>query len=87
MLLFIALTAATGTFTLYPGPAAPDSRIEAITQRGPIYEMIVRCDEGSAIMTYSPVEQLYCSPLHVCSSNRTAVIARSCSGGTSQIDK
>lgn len=87
MLFVVAITAATSTFTLYPGPAAPDQRIEAITQRGPIYEMIVRCDEDAAILTYSPVERLYCSPQHVCGSDRTEAIARSCSGGTSRTIK
>ena len=35
-------------FTLYPGSKTPDARIEAITDRGPIKELIVRCPVGTA---------------------------------------
>lgn len=65
-------------FTLYPGSRAPDARIEAITDRGPIRELIVRCPAGTAIVTYSPVERLYCTPRLRCDADIEAVIARSC---------
>lgn len=83
MLALVALVANTSTFTIYPGPNSPDDRVEAITQRGPIYELIVKCDEGSAILSYSPAERLYCTPGHVCGPDRSAIIARSCAGGRS----
>lgn len=65
-------------FTLYPGNRAPDSRIEAITDRGPIKELIVRCPVGTTIVTYSPVERLYCTPRLRCEVDLDTVIARSC---------
>lgn len=66
------------TFTLYPGSAAPDTRIEAVTDRGPILEMIIRCPVGIAIITYSRAERLYCSPDLACDRDMDAIVARSC---------
>jgi hypothetical protein len=66
------------TFTLYPGKKAPDARVEAITDRGPIKELIVRCPVGTAIITYSPVERLYCTPQLRCTGDMNEVIARTC---------
>lgn len=67
------------TFTLYPGPqSAIDPRIEAITERGPILELIVRCPVGTAIISYSRVERLFCTPRLECDRDQDAVIARSC---------
>ncbi len=66
------------TFTLYPGKNTPDARIEAITDRGPIKEMIVRCPVGTAIITYSPVERLFCTPQMHCTADMNSVIARTC---------
>ena len=75
------LIAFAGTFTLYTGPAAPDPRIKAITQRGAIYELIINCDPGSAIATYSPAEWLYCTPALRCDRDRRRVVSASCRGG------
>jgi hypothetical protein len=53
-------------------------RVEAATDRGPIIEIIVRCPAGVAILSYSKVERLYCSPSHVCHRSMAETIARSC---------
>lgn len=74
----IVLATATAPFTIYPGNAAPDPRIEAVTRRGPIYELIVKCPSGTAILSYSPIEQRYCTPKWSCMANREAAIAESC---------
>ncbi|MEW5964135.1 MAG: hypothetical protein AB1749_11290 [Pseudomonadota bacterium] len=66
------------TFTLYPGKKATDARVEAITDRGPIKKLIVRCPVGTAIITYSPVERLYCTPQLRCMADMETVIARTC---------
>lgn len=75
------LAAAASAFTLYSSPAGPTPRIEALTQRGPIYEMIVNCGNGTAIINYSPVERLYCAPVSGCTSDRNAVLQMSCGTG------
>ena len=74
----VASVILAGTFTIYSGPGLPDGQIEAITDRGPILEMIVRCRSGSAIISYSKVERLYCDPRLVCEASREAVIRRTC---------
>jgi hypothetical protein len=65
-------------FTFYPDSNYPDQRIEAITQIGPIYELIVRCGKGSAIISFSPIEELYCSPKGSCDPQLDVIIDRTC---------
>lgn len=77
--MLAALAATTnGIITLYSGANAPEPRIEAITDRGPILEMIVRCRTGSAIISYSKLERLYCDPRLRCDANQDTVIRRTC---------
>lgn len=71
-------TASAGIITLYSGVNAPDARVEAITDRGPILEMIVRCRQGSAIISYSKMERLYCDPQLRCNADKDLVIRRTC---------
>jgi len=66
------------TFTLYPGQSASETRFEAITDRGPILEIVLSCPAGTAIITYSRVERLYCTPQLRCERDLEAVIAESC---------
>lgn len=66
------------TFITYLGPNVPDRRIEAIVDRGPIIELIIRCSVGTAIITYSKPEALYCGPSGACGGNRDQVIRRAC---------
>ncbi len=78
MLAHIGAALAVATFTVYSGPKAADTRIEAVTDRGPILELIVRCPQGTAIITYSKVERLYCDPRLVCDTTKEPVVTRSC---------
>ena len=78
ILLTLALSAATlssavaANFTLYPGFRDRDALIEAATDKGLIVEIILRCERTpsgkikSGIMTYSKVENLYCSSKNRC---------------------
>lgn len=82
------LTLVAANFTAYPdfgdkGIATPrgverNLRIEATIDRGPIAELIVRCPKGTAIISYSKVERLFCSPRHVCDRDLGRVVAKSC---------
>jgi hypothetical protein len=76
MTLITALLATN--FTLYLGPNNATPQIEAITDRGLILEMIVKCSSGNAIITYSKVEKVYCGPRRACSGNQATVIQRAC---------
>jgi len=60
-MLFAALAANT-IITLYPGFDDPSARVEAFTDKGPIYELIVACPVGSTIISYSKAERLFCGP-------------------------
>lgn len=66
------------TTTIYMPEGRPLPRIEAITDRGPILEMIVQCRKGTAIMSYSKIENVYCGPRGGCTKDRDAIIARLC---------
>lgn len=88
MIRELAVAAIATNFTAYPGygdrniasPPAANSevRIEATTNRGPIVELIVRCPGGSAIMSYSKTERLYCTPRMRCSKNLQETLAQTC---------
>ena len=65
-------------FTVYPPPTGTPPRVEAITDKGPILELIVRCPQGSAIISYSKVERLFCGPRMKCGSNREAALKQAC---------
>ncbi len=76
-------------FTVYPSlgggapvsplPAErPQARVEAVTDRGPILELIIGCPAGAAIISYSKVERLYCSPQLTCNRNMHAIVIEVC---------
>ena len=78
----------TANFTAYPafgdrGTATPrkverNPQIEATTDRGPIVELIVRCQNGTAIISYSKIERLYCSPKAVCTKQLGRTVDQAC---------
>ena len=88
MLIATALAFSLASYTAYPAfgdrsgvqpPAAvAQPRIEATTDRGPIVEMIVRCPKGTAIISYSKIERLYCSPKQSCNRSLGTIVARAC---------
>lgn len=77
-----ALTVATG-FTLYPaygdrGHPPVDPRLEVAIDKGLIYELIISCDEGSATLSYSKVEGLFCTAYRGCTPNSHIAMSRAC---------
>ena len=74
-LAFLTITVSTAfaaNFTLYPGFRDRDALVEAATDEGLIVEVILRCERTSSgkiksgIMTYSKIENLYCSSKNRC---------------------
>jgi hypothetical protein len=65
-------------FTDYPVFIAPDNVVEAVTARGPLLELIVRCPDGTGILSYSKIEALFCSSKHVCFADWRAAVADTC---------
>ena len=85
------LALATAGFTTYPGfgdtaspvmprptTSIPALKIEALVDRGPIVEMIIRCGAHTAIISYSKVEKLYCTPKMACNSALDKTLAATC---------
>ena len=62
----------------YPGFLKHTGVIEAYTDRGPIVEMIVRCKAGVGIISYSKIDEKYCSSKMTCSTSRAKAIAETC---------
>ena len=65
--------------TDYPGFSRPHAQVEAIIDRGPIQELIVKCGaEGTAIISYSKLDRRFCTPRLQCDPSLRAVVARTC---------
>lgn len=88
MLTLASASLIATTLTTYPGygdrsigeprAAVQHPRVEAVIDRGPIAELVVRCRAGTAIVSYSKVEKLYCGPGGACAASLGAVVARAC---------
>ena len=87
MVSVLASVTLMSAFATYPAfgdrpPVVPRAgaapRIEATIDKGPILEMHVRCRRGAAIISYSKVERVYCSPQGRCAGNLGRVLAASC---------
>ncbi|MGQ0672745.1 MAG: hypothetical protein ACT4N2_07700 [Hyphomicrobium sp.] len=74
----IAVAAAAGNFVDYPGFLHPGARIEAVLDRGIIAELIVKCPQGSGIVSYSKAEKVFCTPHGGCTPSIKKAIARTC---------
>jgi len=74
----LVLTTSTPFIQYAPPSNRRPPRIEAVIDRGPIFELIVRCSSGTAIVSYSKVERLYCGPKGGCGGNRDEVFRKSC---------
>ncbi len=61
-----------------PKSIGSNSRVERAIDKGLIVELIVRCDRGVAIISYSKVERLFCTPKLVCRLKMSDVVAQSC---------
>ena len=76
------LAVATG-FSLYPafgdrGYPPIDPRIEAAIDKGLIYEIIIGCGNGTAIVSYSKVERLFCTLHDGCMPSSKQALAYAC---------
>ena len=70
--------AAAAIFSDYPAFLKKGGVVEAYTDRGPIVEMIVRCPTGTGIISYSKVEQLFCSSKMHCFGRLQPAVAETC---------
>lgn len=72
------LAAATTGFIYYPGFTEPGQPIEALIDKGPIVEMIVRCEHGTGIIAASKYEGLFCTADFTCFRTLRPALARTC---------
>ena len=69
---------ATNIFSLYPGLIRPGFEIQAVTDKGPVLELIVACNPGEGMMSYSKIERLFCLPDAVCYHDLKRAMAKLC---------
>jgi hypothetical protein len=62
----------------YPAFLKRSGVVEAYTDRGPIVEMIVRCPQGTGIISYSRIDNRYCSSKMHCFDRLNAAVAETC---------
>ena len=73
-----------GTYPVYgdkigAGAVAPaQPYVEAAVDKGLIVELIVRCEKGTAILSYSKIENVYCGPLGGCIAKANVAVAKAC---------
>lgn len=82
MLSLLQAAVAAG-FSFYPAlgdlpNANMDPRIEAAIDKGTIYELVVTCNDGTAILSYSKVERLFCTAYSGCMSGQASAISEAC---------
>jgi hypothetical protein len=77
-------TVSTG-FVEYPGinarPALDVGRakVEAVTDLGPIQELIVKCaGNGTAIVSYSKIDKVFCGSRNQCDTSLPAMVRKVC---------
>jgi hypothetical protein len=78
-LLFVFADVNYTPFIDYPGFVHAEAIMEAHIDRGPIVELIIKCGQGSASISFSKVERLFCSPKFSCDASFDAVVAKTCS--------
>ena len=61
-----------------PRVANRTAQVQATTDRGPIVEIVLRCGRGSAIVSYSKIERLFCGPRSKCSRSLPDVVTEAC---------
>ncbi len=77
-LLLLASLGAGNIFTIYPGFIEPKFDIQAVTDKGPVLELIIACRPGEGIISYSKIDRVYCAPDATCYSAIRPAIRQTC---------
>jgi hypothetical protein len=75
---FLIVLAAATHFNYYPSFHEPGQRVEALIDKGPIAELIVRCAKGTGIVAVSKYDGLFCAPDFTCFKTLKPALARTC---------
>jgi len=66
-------------FIVYFGTHGEHGVVEVLTDKGPIFELIVKCPiGGEGVIAYSKIEKKFCSPKFVCSPSLAQTVGRTC---------
>jgi hypothetical protein len=82
----IGLSIATSTvpyveypsFNARPMVNADRARVEAVTDLGPVQELIVKCPTGTAIVSYSKIDKMFCGAGNQCSVSLPIMVRKVC---------
>jgi hypothetical protein len=82
----IGLSIATSTvpyveypsFNARPMVNADRARVEAVTDLGPVQELIVKCSTGTAIVSYSKIDKMFCGAGNQCSVSLPIMVRKVC---------
>ena len=80
------VSAGAGGFRTYPGFLDPEGVVEMVHDKGLMLELHVRCSRKpngqirAGIMSYSKVEQLFCSSRHRCFRSPVRAVRDTCGG-------
>ena len=70
--------AATTSFTVYPAFLERHAVIEAVTDKGLVLELIVRCPDGTGIISFDKTLEVYCAADLTCSHSIRSAVRRTC---------
>lgn len=74
----IMIMAIGNPFNFYPGFVQPKSKVQAIVDKGPVLELIVACQPGEGIISYSKIDRKFCLPDATCYAKGRKAIAKLC---------
>lgn len=77
-LLLLASVGVGNIFTVYPGFIEPKSDIQAVTDKGPVLEIIIACRPGEGIISFSKLDRAFCVPDATCYSTIRPAIQHLC---------
>jgi hypothetical protein len=66
------------SFNARPMVNADRARVEAVTDLGPIQELIVKCATGTAIVSYSKIDKMFCGAGNQCSVSLPIMVRKVC---------
>lgn len=58
--------------------ATPLYGVEAVVDRGPVSDVVIRCAKGRAIVSFSKAEKVFCTPKGGCAADLSPIALRAC---------
>jgi hypothetical protein len=80
----LSIAASTGPYVNFPSfnarpmVGADRARVEAVTDLGPVQELIVMCNTGTAIVSYSKIDKVFCGAGNQCNISLPIMVRKVC---------